>query len=118
MKRRRVIIWSVALAVVGVVFFVIMPRSPRPCLSTFEQVRKGMTRDEVVATVGGPPTARGPWPSLQQKLGLTVIRDEWRTEDGLLRVTFGPDERAEYVEVFALPVKPTRWGRFRAEIGF
>jgi hypothetical protein len=105
------------VAMMAAAAYALWPRGPRPCLATFEQVRTGMTRDEVIATVGGPPTARGPWPSLQQKLGLTVIRDEWRTEDGLLRVTFGPDDRAEYVEVFALPVKPTRWGRFRAQSG-
>ena len=117
MKRGRVIVGLVGLALVGVLAGLYWLGGPQPSLATFQQVREGMTRDEVIATVGGPPTARGPWPSLQRKLGVTVIRDEWRTDGGLLRVTFGPDDRAEYVEVFALPVTPTRWDRLRAELG-
>src|SRR5262245_66032393 len=31
------------------------PEKPRPCRATFERVEKGMTRDQVAATVGGGP---------------------------------------------------------------
>lgn len=30
-------------------------RKPRPCRKTFERVQVGMTREEVKATIGGPP---------------------------------------------------------------
>ena len=116
MRRRRVIAGLVVLAAAGATVVAVWPRAPRPCLATFEQVREGMTRDEVIATVGGSPTT-APVPSLQQKLGITVLRDEWRADDGMLRVVFDADNRAEFVAVYALPRPKTRWGRLRANLG-
>ena len=111
MRRRRTI-GLVVLVVVAVAAFLFWPRGPRPCLATFQLVREGMTRAEVVALVGGPPETF-PEPSLQRKLGLTVLVDEWRADDGRLRVAYGKDGRAEYVQALEMPGPPTPWDRLR-----
>jgi hypothetical protein len=54
MRRKRVIVGLVALATVGAVV-AFWPRGPKPCRETFEQVRVGMARDKVIATVGSLP---------------------------------------------------------------
>jgi hypothetical protein len=112
MKRRRVIIGLVMLVVVAWAAFVFWPRGPRPCLATFQSVREGMTREEVVAIVGGPPETF-PDPSIQRKLGLTVLVDEWRADDGRLRVYYAKDGRADWVQALEMPGPPTDWDRFR-----
>src|SRR5262245_1147464 len=53
MTRRRVIVGLVVLALIAAASF--SPRGPRPCRATFDQVREGMTLDQVAAIVGGPP---------------------------------------------------------------
>jgi hypothetical protein len=111
MRRWRTVV-LVMLVVAAWAAFVFWPRGPRPCLATFEQVREGMTREEVVAIVGGPPETF-PDPSLQRKLGLTVLVNEWRAHDGRLRVYYGKDGRAEYVQALEMPGNRTDWDRFR-----
>ena len=111
MKRRRTV-GLVVLVVVTVAAFLFWPRGPRPCLATFQLVREGMTREEVVALVGAPPETL-PEPSLQRKLGLTVHVDEWGADDGRLRVAYDKDGRAEYVQALEMPGPPTDWDRFR-----
>jgi hypothetical protein len=49
------IVGLVVLPAAAVLVVALWPRDPRPCRATFEQVRDGMTYDEVCATVGGPP---------------------------------------------------------------
>ena len=109
MKRRRIVVLAVLVVAVAAVLF--WPRGPRPCLATFPSVREGMTRDEVVAIVGGPPETF-PDPCIQRKLGLTVLVDEWRADDGRLRVYYGKDGRAEFVQALEMPGPPTEWDQF------
>src|SRR5258708_5622078 len=54
MRTRRRTGLGLAIAAIALAI-ILFPRGPRPCRGTFEQVRHGMTFDEVCATVGGPP---------------------------------------------------------------
>jgi hypothetical protein len=45
----------VVIALLGVVLIAIIVNTKKPCRATFEQVRIGMTLEEVERTVGGPP---------------------------------------------------------------
>jgi hypothetical protein len=120
MKRRRVIVGLVGLALVAVVGAALWPRGPQPCRATFEQVREGMTYDEVCATVGGPP---GPYGD-----GFAVISIDtdakrlpsmWWADDGVLAVEFGSDGRAYNVQFIEplLTAKPSWFDRLRARLG-
>jgi hypothetical protein len=115
MRRRRVIAGLVVLALVGVAAVMLWPRGPRPSRATFEQVREGMTFEEVCATVGGPPGDYSDG-------GVSTIHthwhppDMWWAEDGVLGVRFGDDGRAWQVIVTdGLPL--SRWFRLRARLG-
>jgi hypothetical protein len=59
---------------------------PKPGLATFNQVRVGMTLEEVIATVGKSPTS-------------TFKHTVWVADDATLEVAFGDDGRAYYVLV-------------------
>ena len=74
------------------------PRAPHPCRATFERVREGMTRAEVVATVGGPPGDYSRGQAIP-----TYFADKnrnrlvWLAMDGELIVVFDADETALWV---------------------
>ena len=104
MKRRRVVVGLVLLALAGVLAVALWPHGPRPCRETFEQVREGMTYAEVCATVGGPPGAYtdGPKsvPYFDQTYGTYEL---WLAADGTLRVYFDRTERAYCVDILGPP---------------
>src|SRR5215213_2494012 len=89
--------WLVRVA--GVLFAVTIivsllpPARPRPCLATFERVRDGMTREQVYATVGGPPhrveSASDPDWKWEHETGTQFEFECWNGDDGSwLKVTF------------------------------
>jgi hypothetical protein len=56
--RRRWLLLAIGLTAAALAAWAALrPGPPQPCLAAFEQVRVGMTRAEVAATVGGPPGA-------------------------------------------------------------
>ncbi len=119
MKRRRVIVGLVVLAIAGLLLVTFWPRGPRPCRATFEHVREGMTLAEIEAVVGGPP---GNY-SDGYHLGL-VFYDRppptlWTADDGELCVEFSADGWAcsvQVLDVVALP-QPSWLDRFSARLG-
>jgi hypothetical protein len=125
MRRRRVIVGLVVLAMVAVVAVIVWPRGPRPCRETFDQVRAGMTRDEVIATVGRSPDylfgQYWGWPQKEFADG----RDSgagWYTAEATYQVWFDRDGGACAVEALpANPDRPSDWDRFidrlRARLG-
>jgi hypothetical protein len=127
MKRRRVIVGLIVLALVGFVAGVILwPRGPRPCRATFGLLHKGMTYDEVCATVGGPP---GDYTDGTRSAGFDDIVNWlpvslgdclfWTGEDGELVAWFDNDNRLGWMGVWAVQpsTPPSFWSRLLTRLG-
>jgi hypothetical protein len=85
------------------------PRRAGPRRETFERVRQGMSRDEVIRTVGGPPGEYLPAELRDRVLlsarGLGYQRyDQWVTEEGELLVRFGRDGLAYDIRVWDVTI--------------
>ena len=117
MTRRRWLLLLPPLLLVAVVAGAVLLRSgPHPCRATFEKVREGMTREEVYATVGGPPDQ---FPSIVVLEGATsrqVSYELWDGPDASMGVHFGDDGRATWVNV-ADNHTPRFWERIRNDLG-
>jgi hypothetical protein len=116
MRRRRIVVGLVLLALAGVAV-VFWPRPPRPCLDTFDRVRVGMTREEVYATVGEPlrTDLRPPW------AGGGLYDDDfgyWQADDGTpMWVCFRRDFVAKPPVVFEVAPRRSFWDRMCARLG-
>jgi hypothetical protein len=115
MRRRQVIAGIVSFAVVVAGGAVLVWPPPRPCLATFRQVREGMTREEVIATVGGPPTATSS--AAAPYAALPRVVHEWVSDDGYLFVLFDSHDRAAYVLASPRHRSPGFWDRLLARLG-
>jgi hypothetical protein len=118
MKRRRVVGLAVALALVAIVVYALWPRGPRPCRATFEQVREGMTYDEVCATVGGRPRNQftGPIAADPGSTDTYAGADLWWAGDGGLAVYYDGSGRVGRVQVFEV-AHPSARSRLRDWLG-
>jgi hypothetical protein len=108
MKRRRVIVGLAVLALVAVNVLVVWPTGSRLCRVTFDQVREGMTYDEVCETVGASPD------------GASLYNCRiWYSKDHQLLVWFNGSDRV--ANTMILPrtdtPEPTVWSRIRARLG-
>jgi hypothetical protein len=118
-----VVVGFAGLSLVGVIGVVLWLRQPRPCRATFEQVREGMTYDEVCATVGGPQNAGLYWDPLAPgsdpgEAGQTG--SIWDADDVALVVGFGADGRSRSVRVRprdAWEWRPSLLDRLRDRLG-
>jgi hypothetical protein len=121
MRGRRVIAGLVAVALAFLLTVALRPRGPQPCRMTFEQVREGMTFDEVCATVGGPPGDYSRGESWWGGHGVKFCGCEgWLGPDAQLMVRFDPDGRADRVSVVGCErcvSKPSFLDRLRARLG-
>ena len=99
-RRARLALLSAVLALGALVTWLVATApGPKPGWKTFTQVRRDMTREQVVATVGGPPgdyrtrTNVYPippdtdWPEY----------DFWVSDEAQMCVRFGPDDRVDGV---------------------
>src|SRR3954451_12962545 len=106
MRRRRVIIGLVVLSVVGGAMVALWPRGHRPCRVTFEQVRNGMTYEEVCGLVGAPPgmySSRPDYPICMSG-GPEISHKTWVAGDSTLYVAFDTEtNRAVVLGVFDPP---------------
>jgi outer membrane protein assembly factor BamE (lipoprotein component of BamABCDE complex) len=120
MRRRRVIAGLVVLAIVTVAAVALWPRGPRPCRATFEQVREGMTNDEVCATVGGPPGSyTDAFYYVEIDSDAERLPSMWCADDAVLAVDFGIDGRAVRIDLMEPDVfyRPSLFDRLRARLG-
>jgi hypothetical protein len=104
----------VGLALVAVLAVRFWPRPPRPCFATFQQARPGMTLEDVVRTVGGPPTGGG---QVVTDDGVAVEVHQWDYPDGLMSIQFDADGRADQFWVFPQGRPPNFWDGLRAQLG-
>jgi hypothetical protein len=103
MRRHRAVVGLVVVAVTVVFAIAFWIRGPHPCRTTFEQVREGMTLDEVSATVGRPPGIYTTRTQVYAVGGPNDCRQHWAADDAEMIVHFGPDGRAFQVQVLDPP---------------
>lgn len=119
MKSRRTLrILIPAVGLVGIICVVsVLLRGPYPCEATFENIREGMTMEEVIATVGGPP---GQYSDIAVGSNLPLPRncERWISDDGELRVYFR-EGRVDLVAVWGVTVfrEPNLLERFQEWTG-
>jgi hypothetical protein len=105
MTRRRVLLGlllaSAVLACCAGLWIVSRPRSMR---ARFEQVKEGMTREEVIRTVGAPPghDSNSGYRETPPDVRFEHDLEEWSCDDGLLMVRF--DDRGTAAEVYVLDI--------------
>jgi hypothetical protein len=96
MTRRRVLFCGLLLAsVVLACFGGWLVSRPRSMLARFGQVKKGMSRDEVIRIVGGPP---GDYSTKQSRLVEFDAFECWSCDDGVLLVAFDANNTARIVQ--------------------
>jgi hypothetical protein len=121
MRHRRWFALALVALTVAVAVSLLRPRGPQPCRAIFEQVQEGMTREEVIATVGGPPGDYSRGESWWAPSGVRYWGYEgWLGQDAELMVRFGPDGRADRVCVtncWQFPSKPSLWERVCQRLG-
>jgi hypothetical protein len=98
MTRRRVLCGLLLASTVLTCFagWLWMASGPRVTGARFEQVKKGMTRQEVIRTVGGPP---GNYTTSDRFFG--TAQDLWVADGAELRVKFDDAGTATEVLVFS-----------------
>jgi hypothetical protein len=96
----------------------------RPSKSAFQQIRIGMTRDEVIAIIGAPP---GDYRSDDRidfiysgNLALVIEAESWYCDEAAIAVQFC-DGRvghiAWYIQIDMRSKRPTLWRRFLNQLG-
>ena len=122
MNRRRVLVLFGLAFVAAAAAVVFWPRAPRPSLATFNKVRVGMTRDEVIATIGAPPgdyTTR-PYSPRLVSYHIAFLAERWRCNEAECFVVFDDDDRASFINVrppMQRLAPPTRMERNREWMG-
>src|SRR5262245_31435410 len=99
MTRRRLVCGLLLASAVLACFagWLWMVSRPRVTRERFEQVKEGMSREEVIRTVGGPP--RGRFKAFDLDL--------WFCDDAHLHVRFDDADSATFVEVFdTIDIRP------------
>jgi hypothetical protein len=119
MRRRRVVVGLVVLALVAVAAVALWPRGPRPCRATFEQVQYGRTFEEVCATVGGPPGDYSDGYSCMMWMGGPRAGRTWLSDDGELYAEFDATGRVTHAHAdrACRGIKPPLWDRMLARLG-
>jgi hypothetical protein len=120
MTRRRVLCGLLLASALLVCFagWLRVASGSRVSLVRFEQVKKGMSREEVIRTVGGPP---GDYSADRRRpfcRGVLPEHERWLCDDGELFVRFDDDDTAAHLEVFdALRPTPTLTEQIRRWLG-
>jgi hypothetical protein len=123
MTRRRgwwLLLIGAAILVVAVAAAALrLSQQPRPSRETFVLVKEGMTRERVIATVGGPPANYSTeWEVFTENWAPSEV---WHTDDFALAVTFDREGRAERMVLYdysSLPwTRPSFFQRVRQSLG-
>ena len=123
MTRRRLLCGLLLLSAVLVCFvgWLMIASGPRVTLARLEQVKEGMSREQVIHTAGAPPGdySTVPIPAVSTRGRFDAHYDRWLCDDGALLVTFYDDETAKEVQVYSFPTEsPTLTERIRRWLGW
>jgi hypothetical protein len=116
MTRRRVLCGLLLASAVLACFggWLWIARKPQVTRARFEQVKEGMTREEVIRTVGGPPGNYSRDTNYQTPFG--PPQDWWIGDDAWLIVDFDDAETA--IQVWVREIEPpTFTERIRRSLG-
>jgi hypothetical protein len=83
--------------------WLLLTSGPRVTRARFEQVKEGMSRQEVIRTVGGPP---GDYSARRAELGHSTDYDRWLCDDAALVVYF--NDAGIVTETAILDLPPPR----------
>jgi hypothetical protein len=121
MTRRRVLCGLLFASAVLACFagWLWMASGPRVTMARFRRVKEGMSREEVIRTVGGPPGDYTRDGNMYKPLkGLFVGFEGWGCDDGLLLVAFDDGGTATRVVVGDNTIEPpTLTERIRRWLG-
>jgi hypothetical protein len=105
MTRRRVLfgllLASAVLACVAGWLWIV--NAGKPTRAKFEQVKEGMSREDVIRTVGCPP---GNYSSGRTDLAELELNEWWLCDDAYLIVRFDHTDTADYVRVLDIEARP------------
>jgi hypothetical protein len=114
MRRRRVIVGLVVLAIVGAVAFLLL--RPPSLEQRVQRIQNGMTLAEVTSALGAPPGDHTRYVSYIRHGGLRrsdSLVKEWDWDEGCVDVRFGPDGRVQDVTYHPNADPPTVCDRMR-----
>jgi hypothetical protein len=117
MTRRRLLCGLLLASVVLACFagWLVIASGPRVSRARFERVKEGMSREEVIRTVGGPPGDYSSGPALSYPAAFSGYH-RWLADDGELLVLFDVTDTA--ANVVMLPgTQPTLTERIRRWLG-
>jgi hypothetical protein len=115
MRRRRVVVGLVVLAVGAVVATALTVSRPTPLEGRVGRIQSGMTLAEVCVVLGAPPGDHTRYVSYLRR-GLHRSgspTEEWDWDEGCVDVRFGPDGRVEDVSFYPNTDAPSAWDRVR-----
>lgn len=100
-RSRWLLLFGAAVVVAAVGLTAIGPAQRlQPSRETFVQVKEGMSREQVIATVGGPPgNYSTEWEIYSENLAPAEL---WACDEVWLEVTFDREGRAERVRLHDL----------------
>jgi hypothetical protein len=110
MTRRRLLFGLLLASLVLACFggWLVMSSSPRVTMARFRRVKEGMSREEVIRTVGAPPGDYTRDGNMYRPLkGLFVGFEEWGCDDGLLLVAFDDGGTATRVVLGDNTIEPS-----------
>jgi hypothetical protein len=104
MTRRRALCGLLLSAVlVCSVGWLVITSSPRATRARFQQVKEGMSREEVIRMVGPPKEDYSRHPDRRAH---TYIHERWLCDDGGLNIVFDDADRVVVVQVSELDPPP------------
>ena len=123
MTRRRLLFGLLLASVVLACFagWLVMSSGPRVTRARLEQVKEGMTREEVIRTVGAPPGDYTNGPVIMQGVSFTDTSDIdafWVCDDAGLIVYFDDAGTVSYVSIVdVIAPSPTLTEKIRRWLG-
>jgi hypothetical protein len=117
MTRRRILFGLLLLSAVLACFvgWLVIACGPRSMQSRFEQVKKGMSREEVIGTVGGPPGDYADGRISVPNSAIVWEYECWTCDEGQMHVLF--DDGGTVTKMILSNPRPTFTERIRRWLG-